>query len=97
MMTLTQMKDKILDEVDGAIEYMTEAIEHKGTPDGCTFRKMSEMELEHANALTKMLKEQKKSEGMTDEEYGNMYKTVLDKYADSMAKYEAMKKVYYQV
>lgn len=97
MMTITYLKDKIIDEVDGAIEYMTKAIEHKGTTDGCTFRKMSEMELEHANALTKMLKEQEKPEGMTDEEYGNTYKMALDKYADSMAKYEAMKKIYYQV
>ena len=96
-MMITYLKDHILEEVDGAMDYMKMAIEHKGTPDGCTFRKMSEMELEHANALTRMFKDQTKPEGMTDEEYGNTQKMVLDKYIDAMAKYEAMKKIYYQV
>lgn len=94
-MMLTYLKDHILDEVDDALDYMSKAIEHKGTPDGCTFRKMSEMELEHANALTKMFKDEKKPEGMTDEEYGTTQKQVLDKYIDAMSKYEAMKKIYY--
>ena len=96
-MMITYLKDHILEEVDGAMDYMKKAIEHKGTPDGCTFRKMSEMELEHANALTRMFKDQTKPEDMTDEEYGNTQKMVLDKYIDAMAKYEAMKKIYYQV
>lgn len=92
---LTYLKDHILEEVDDALDYMSKAIEHKGTPDGCTFRKMSEMELEHANALTNMFREVEKPEDMSHEEYGNTQKQVLDKYVDAMSKYEAMKKIYY--
>lgn len=91
---LKYLKDHILEEVDDALDYMSKALEHKGTPDGCTFRKMSEMELEHANALTHMFRNMEKPADMSSEEYGANQKQVLDKYVDAMAKYEAMKKLY---
>jgi len=94
---LTYLKDHIVEEVDGAMDYMTKAVEHKGTSEGCIFKKMADMELEHANALSKMFKEQKKPSDMTDVDYANTQKTVLDKYINVMTKIEAMKKIYYQV
>jgi len=92
---LTYLKNHILEEVDGAMDYMTKALEHKGTKEGCTFRKMAEMELEHANALTKMFRDTERPENMTSEEYANTQKAVLDKYISAMGQFEAMKKLYY--
>ena len=92
---LTYLKDHILEEVDGAVDYMTKALEHKGTKEGCTFRKMAEMELEHANALTKMFRDTEKPENMTGDEYAAAQKAVLDKYITAMGHIEAMKKLYY--
>ena len=92
---LKYLKDHILEEVDGAVDYMTKALEHKGTKDGCTFRKMAEMELEHANALTKMFRDTEKPNDMTSEEYAATQKAVLDKYITAMGHIEAMKKLYY--
>lgn len=96
-MSLKWLKDQIVDEVNGAMTYMEKAVEHKGSPHSCTFKRMAEMELEHANALTKMFKDEKKPEGMTDEEYGTTQKAVLDTYIDGMTKFEAMKKLFYQL
>lgn len=92
---LEYLKEHILEELDGALDYMTKAVEHKGTNEGCTFRKMSEMELEHANALTKMFKNTDKDVGMTEKEYSAAQKDVLDGYVDTMGKIEAMKKLYW--
>lgn len=92
---LKYLKDHILEEVDGAVDYMTKALEHKGTKDGCTFRKMAEMELEHANALTKMFRDTEKPNDMTSEEYAATQKAVLDKYITAMGHIESMKKLYY--
>ena len=93
---LKYLKDHILEEIDGAIDYMTKAIEHKGTSEGCTFRKMAEMELEHANALTHMFKDTEKSSDMSNEDYAAIQKAVLDKYINAMTQIEAMKKIYWK-
>ena len=93
---LTYLKDHIIEEVDGAIDYMKKALEFKGTPEGCKFRRMSEMELEHANALTEMFKDEKKPATMSDADYADTQKTVLDKYITAMGQYEAMKKLYWK-
>ena len=92
---LKYLKDHIIEEIDGALDYMSKALEHKGTYMGCTFRKMSEMELEHANALTKMFKDTDKPDEMSSAEYADTQKAVLDKYVTAMGKIEAMKKLYW--
>ena len=92
---LKYLKDHILEEIDGAIDYWTKAIEHKGTDWGCVFRKMGDMELEHANAMTKMFNKIDKPKSVTDAEYAEMHKAILDAYANGMSKVEAMKKLYW--
>lgn len=92
---LDYLKKHILEEIDGAIDYYEKAIEKKGTQCGPTFFKMAGMEVEHANALTRMFNEKEKPENVSDAEYSKMYKEVLEKYADSMAKIEHLKKLYW--
>ena len=89
------LKDHIVDEIDGAMDYMEKAIEYKNSPMGGKFYKMAEMELEHANCMTKMFNNLDKSEDITGEDYSKMYKDILDVYSTSMGKIEAMKKLYY--
>lgn len=92
---LKYLKDHILEEISGAQDYMTKAVENKKTDWGCIFRKMADMELEHANALTKMFMKIDKPKTVTDAEYTEMHKAILDAYADGMGKIEAMKKIYW--
>ena len=92
---LKYLKEHILEEIDGALDYMEKALEHKGTYMGCTFRNMSEMELVHANALSKMFKDTDKPDEMSSTEYADTQKAVLDKYITAMGKIEAMKKLYW--
>lgn len=94
---LKYLKDHIIEEIDGAMDYMTKAIELKGTPHGCTFKKMAEMELEHANAMVHMFKDMNKPDNMSDAEYGETQKAVLDKYINAMGTIENMKRLYMQL
>lgn len=94
---LKYLKDHIVDEVEGAVDYMEKAIERKGTAEGAQFRKMSEMELEHANALVKMFRNTPKPEDMKDADYADCQKEVLNTYVDAMGKLEAMKALYMKV
>ena len=56
---------------------------------------MADMELEHANALTKMFMKAEKPKTVTDADYAQMQKEILDAYATGMGKVEAMKKLYW--
>lgn len=94
---LKYLKDHIVEEVEGAVDYMEKAIERKGTAEGAQFRKMSEMELEHANALVKMFRNTPKPEDMKDADYADCQKEVLNTYVDAMGKLEAMKALYMKV
>ena len=94
---LKYLKGHIVDEVEGAIDYMEKAIERKGTAEGAQFRKMSEMELEHANALVKMFRNTPKPEDTKDADYADCQKEVLNTYVDAMGKLEAMKALYMKV
>ena len=94
---LKYLKDHIVDEVEGAVDYMEKAIEHKGTPEGTMFRQMSEMELEHANALVRMFRNTPKPDDMKDAEYAECQKEVLDTYVDAMGRFETMKALYVKV
>lgn len=92
---LEYLKKHIVEEIDGAQDYMAKAVEHKKDEMGCMFRKMADMELEHANALTKMFMRTDKPKTVTDAEYTEMHKAILDAYAEGMSKVEAMKKIYW--
>lgn len=92
---LEYLKTHILEEIDGAIDYMMKAIEHRGTTSGVQFYKMAEMEVEHANCLTKMFNSTEKPDSVTDSEYAKMNKEIMEKYSASMSKLEVLKKLYW--
>ena len=85
----------IIDEIKGAEDYLAKAIEHKGKPCGQMFYSMAMMELDHANKLTKMFNSMEKPKSVTDADYAEMNKAILDVYATGMGKIEAMKKLYW--
>lgn len=93
---LKYLKNHIKEEIEGAVDYMTKAVEKKGHLCGEMFRQMSAMELEHANNLLKMFRAEEKPKTTTDSDYAEMYKEILDAYSDGMAKIEAMKKIYWE-
>lgn len=92
---LSYLKDHIMEEINGANEYMQKAVEHKGTSCGEMFKTMAKMETEHANALYNMFRKQEKPITMSDADYAKMLKDILDKFADGMVKFECLKKLYY--
>ena len=85
----------ILEEIKGAEDYLAKAIEHKGKPCGQMFYSMAMMELDHANKLTKMFNATEKSKNITDSDYSEMTKAILDSYATGMGKIESLKKLYW--
>ena len=92
---LEYLHKHILEEIEGAEDYMTKALEHKGKSCGATFYNMAMMELDHANKLTKMYNSFEKPKDITDAEYSVMIKGILDAYSTGMAKIEQMKKLYW--
>jgi len=92
---LDYLKKHIMDELAGAVDYMTKAIEHKGKSCGEKFYSMAMMELEHANELVKMYSAQERPKNLTDAEYSELYRTILEGYSTHMAKVEALKKLYW--
>ena len=92
---LKYLKDHILEEIEGALDYMDKAIAHKGTEWGCMFYKMSCAELDHANHLVKMFNATDKPANVTEAEHSTMRKDILEAYSTSMGKIEAMKKLYW--
>ena len=93
---LKYLAEHITDELDGAVDYWTKAVEYKGTDEGCKFRMMAEMEIEHANAMLKIFRNTEIPKAMTDADYGQLNKAILDAYTDSMTKIDAMKKMYWK-
>ena len=89
------LEKHILEELDGAEDYMTEAVAHKGTTCGEQFRMMSDMEAQHANTLLRMLNKKERPEEMTEAEYAAMLKRIMDKYTTVMTTVEKMKHVYW--
>jgi hypothetical protein len=92
---LIYLKDHIIDEINGAIEYMQKAVENKGAMCGETFMQMAKMETEHASALYKMFQKHEKPSSMSDKDYSMLLKEILDKFSDGMEKFESLKKMYY--
>ena len=92
---LTYYKEKVMDELKDALEYMEKAIETKGKPCSIRLYHDAEDELKHANDQLKNFRETDKPKTVTDAEYSAMQREILDGYADSMTKFEAMKKIYW--
>lgn len=92
---LEYLKKHILEEIEGAEDYMAKAIELKETSHGPKFYDMAMMELSHANCMTKMLNSLEKSKTVSDADYAKTYKDILEAYTTSMGKLEAMKKLYW--
>lgn len=92
---LEYLKNRILEEIDDAINYMEKAVEMKGTRYGCCFYQISEQEATHANMLTKIFNSMDKPDEVNATRYAEMNKEILDKYSSSMSKLEQMKRVYW--
>ena len=92
------LSNHIHEEIDGAIDYMTKALEWKSKNKdiAAKFYKMSEMEVEHANCLTKMFNSMDKPSNVSDADFSAMQKNIIDSYTQSMSKIEAMKKLYWE-
>lgn len=91
------LKNHIREEIDGAIDYLEKAIELKKThPDwAAKFMKMSDMEVEHANCMTKMFASEEKPKDIESSLFSAMQKEIIDIYANSMNKIEGMKTLYW--
>lgn len=91
------LRSHIREEIEGAIDYMSKAIElKKAKPEWATkFFRMSEMEVEHATCMTKMFNSVDKPEEVTSEDFSSMQKDIIDVYTTSMSKIETMKKIYW--
>lgn len=86
-------RDQIIDEFEGAKEYLSKAIEMKVNKPkwACKFYKMAEMEVEHANMLNNMFI----SMGETEEScHDSIYKEILEAYTKYMTEIGAMEKMY---
>ena len=94
---LAYLKDHIIEEIQGAMDYMTKAIEHKKDPCGSKFYEMSKMEIEHANTLLRIFNSTEKPSTVTDAEYSAMQKLILDTYTNTMSKYGELKKLYWSM
>ena len=75
---------------------MEKAVENKGTEWGHYLCSMSKNEVEHANILLKMFNKSEKPSSVTDKDYTEMYKSIMEAYTTSMTKLEAMKKLYWK-
>lgn len=87
------LKNHIIEELEGAVDYWTTAIDFKNTPIGYTFKDMAETEIEHANSLLKIFNKIESHNYHKEEE---MYKEILDAYSDAMYKIENMKRLYWK-
>jgi hypothetical protein len=92
---LEYLKKHIIEELEGAIDYMEQAVAHKNDSCGSTFMKMSQAELDHANHLVAMFNKQEKPASVSDAQYAAMHKEIMEEYASSMSKVEALKKLYW--
>ena len=88
------LKDHIVEELEGAVEYMTKALELKEThPEWAKkFYKMAEMETEHANCMNKIFASMGESEFPC---HDSLYREVLESYTKEMTEYSTLKQMYW--
>ena len=68
------IKEHILEELEGAADYWTKAVDYKNSRIGETFKNMAEAELEHANSLLEIFNT---LEPYNDYIEDRMYKDIL--------------------
>ena len=92
------LKNHIHEEIDGAIDYLTKALELKASHPMIAhkFYSMSDAEAAHANCLTKIFNSLERDESMDISEYSNFQKSVITDYIDGMGKIESMKKLFWE-
>lgn len=88
------LKEHIMDELEGAKDYMMKAVEFKNKKPKWAerFYKMSEMEAEHANMLSNIFT------SIDDEDelcQAKMYKEIMEAYNTNMLEVANLKKLYY--
>ncbi len=88
------LRDHIIEELEGAKDYMTKAMELKETYPAWSYKfyKMAEMETEHANCMNKIFASMGDSE---DPCHDSMYREILESYTKYMTEISTMKKMYY--
>lgn len=88
------LRDHIMEELEGAKDYMSKALELKEKYPAWAhkFYKMAEMETEHANCMNKIFA----SMGNSDETcHDSMYKEILEAYTKYMTDISTMKTMYF--
>lgn len=91
------LRKHISEEIEGAIDYLKKAIELKADYPTIAekFYRMSEMEVEHANCMTKIFNSLERQPSTTLSDYSKMQEEIIDAYTTSMSKIENMKKLYW--
>lgn len=85
------IKNHIIEELEGAADYWSKAVDYKGTSIGETFKNMAETELEHANSLLEIFNKLETNNYYIEEE---MYREILDAYGEGMYKIAKLERLY---
>lgn len=85
------IKEHILEELEGATDYWTKAVDYKNSRIGETFKNMAEAELEHANSLLEIFNT---LEPYNDYIEDRMYKDILNAYGKAMYKIAQLERLY---
>ena len=85
------IKNHIIEELEGATDYWSKAVNYKGTRIGETFKNMAEAELEHANSLLEIFNKLETNNYYIEEK---MYREILDAYSDKMYKIAKLERLY---
>ena len=84
------LKEHIIEELEGAVDYWGKAIYWKNNQIGEIFKNMAETELEHANTLLKIFN------NIDSEDYieEKLYEDILNAYGKAMYKIAQMERIY---
>lgn len=85
------IKNHILEELEGAVDYWNKAVDYKGNKIGETFKNMAETELEHANSLLEIFNNLEPQNGYIENQ---MYEDILDAYGKAMYNIAKLKRFY---
>lgn len=85
------IKNHILEELEGAVDYWMKAVDYKGSKIGETFKNMAEAELEHANSLLGIFNNLEPQNGYIEDQ---MYEDILNAYGEAMYKVAKLERIY---
>lgn len=85
------IKNHIVEELDGAVDYWSKAVDYKRTLIGETFKNMAEAELDHANSLLEIFNKLETNDYYIEEQ---MYTEILDAYSEAMYKIAKLRRLY---